>query len=277
MPRNAIVAPWAAVFTLLLMLSLPRPTAAQASFDCGGTLTPVETTICGNPGLAQLDRQLMAAYRDALKVLPPEQGAVAIAAQRHWLVQRDSCGISIFCLRNAYTVRLQQLSAAAAAAPAPGATATSNGNDRACMTLFRNRCPDLADLPNFVGLCYNRNPEVFAHIPANCSAAFDTAIQQTISAPRNEAEANSRHLPYPGMSLGGQVRSGPGMNYSKVASLGENAPAPLTILKDTGLTMDGYHWFQIAWGHAATGYEWGGIMCSDDFKLNGIFEACKNP
>jgi len=61
------------------------------------------------------------------------------------------------------------------------------------------------------------------------------------------------------------------MNYPHVAGLVDGTR--LTILSDAGLTMDGYHWFHVAW-RTGSGYEWGGILCSDDTKLNGIFSVC---
>ena len=44
-------------------------------------------------------------------------------------------------------------------------------------------------------------------------------------------------------SLGGIVRSGPGTNFPRVASLPEGTP--ITLLSDTGVSFDGYTWFEI--------------------------------
>ena len=76
---------------------------------------------------------------------------------------------------------------------------------------------------------------------------------------------------FPGMSLGGSLRSGPGMEFSKAGSLAENTP--VTIIRNTGVAMNGYDWFEIRTGSRTT-YQWGGIMCSQGAQLPGIFEQC---
>ncbi len=76
---------------------------------------------------------------------------------------------------------------------------------------------------------------------------------------------------FPGMSLGGSLRSGPGMEFSKDGSLQENTP--VTIIRNTGTSMNGYDWFEIRTGSRTT-YQWGGIMCSQGAQLPGIFEQC---
>lgn len=73
-------------------------------------------------------------------------------------------------------------------------------------------------------------------------------------------------------SLGGIVRSGPGMSYSKADSLpyGE----PVVLLERTGEMMDNYEWFKIEYSEGLTGYQWGGIMCSNALHIVGLYEEC---
>lgn len=49
--------------------------------------------------------------------------------------------------------------------------------------------------------------------------------------------------------------------------------APQTDRCERVGTMDGYDWFKIEF-HGRIGYQWGGIMCSDQ-AISGILEQCK--
>ncbi len=85
------------------------------------------------------------------------------------------------------------------------------------------------------------------------------------------ASAADAQLPMWGASLGGIVRAGPGMNFAKVASLREGDR--IQIVHHTEQVMGGYNWFQIKF-RGRNGYQWGGIMCSDD-PLPGILSRCR--
>lgn len=80
-------------------------------------------------------------------------------------------------------------------------------------------------------------------------------------------------ITYTGRSLGGKVRDGASMSGRQIASLYEGDP--ITILNDSGVEMNGYDWFEIKFKNGKTGYQWGGIMCSDNLKIDGIYEQCK--
>ncbi len=67
-------------------------------------------------------------------------------------------------------------------------------------------------------------------------------------------------FPQPGQSYGGKVRNGPGMQYRQTGSLREGDG--ILILNGTGAMMDGYEWFEIRYGNGRTGYQWGGLICS---------------
>lgn len=80
-------------------------------------------------------------------------------------------------------------------------------------------------------------------------------------------------FPQAGESYGGKVRNGPGMQYQQVGSLREGDA--IDILNGTGVFMNGYEWFRIRFRGGAIGYQWGGIMCSQN-PNPGIFQTCAN-
>lgn len=77
-------------------------------------------------------------------------------------------------------------------------------------------------------------------------------------------------LPMWGESLGGIMREGPGMNFRKVGSLREGDR--VEIVHSTEERMGDYTWFQVR-HQGRNGYQWGGIMCSEDL-LPGILTRC---
>jgi hypothetical protein len=78
--------------------------------------------------------------------------------------------------------------------------------------------------------------------------------------------------PQPAGSWGGIVRDGPGQNYGKVESLDEGER--IMLLERTEVVTDGFPWFKISFRGGATGYKWGGILCSVDGKRDDLFETC---
>lgn len=91
------------------------------SFDCAKAQTPVEKTICSDPKLAKLDKQILDLYRQALATQSdPTQ---LKETQAVWRKLRTSCG-DVACLFQVYSARasmLQQVIASAPAVPAPTA------------------------------------------------------------------------------------------------------------------------------------------------------------
>ncbi len=81
--------------------------------------------------------------------------------------------------------------------------------------------------------------------------------------------AGPARLPMAGMSLGGIMRAAPSMSAPKLASLAEKSG--ITLLERAG-AMDGYDWFKIEF-HGRIGYQWGGIMCSDQ-AISGVLQKC---
>jgi hypothetical protein len=78
---------------------------------------------------------------------------------------------------------------------------------------------------------------------------------------------------FPARSWGGIVRSGPGMEFDKLASLREGDP--IVILSRTEVVMNGYPWFRIEYGDRKTGFQWGGIICAVGGPVDGTFETCR--
>jgi hypothetical protein len=97
---------------------------------------------------------------------------------------------------------------------------------------------------------------------------------QTLIEMASEAMADQS---YEGASLGGKVRSGPGMDHAQIGSLAEG---DLMMLEPTEIVMDGYPWFKISHvdnmtGYSLSGYQWGGILCAFD-DVKGVFSICPN-
>ena len=74
-------------------------------------------------------------------------------------------------------------------------------------------------------------------------------------------------------SWGGNVRSGPSMDYPKIGSL-QNGD-PVVLLKKQKPSSDGFNWFKIIYDKGQIGYQWGGILCGFDNKVNGTYGLCE--
>ena len=75
-------------------------------------------------------------------------------------------------------------------------------------------------------------------------------------------------------SWGGNVRSGPSTDYPKIGSLTNGDP--VILLKKQKPSSDGFNWFKIAYGNGQVGYQWGGILCGFNNKVNGTYGLCEN-
>nr|WP_294544416.1 lysozyme inhibitor LprI family protein [uncultured Rhodopila sp.] len=114
---------------LLACLAAGVPAARAAGIDCGKARSPAEKAICASPELLALDRQVAAAYADALARRPQQKDAMRQDLIR-WLKQRDTaCALPAAdiapCLTSQLTARLADLAPVATPPPAtpPGATA----------------------------------------------------------------------------------------------------------------------------------------------------------
>jgi len=73
-------------------------------------------------------------------------------------------------------------------------------------------------------------------------------------------------------SLGGRLRSGPGLDFITRTVL--PAKTPVTLLENTELSLDGYDWFRVETQAGLTGYQWGGVICSIEGVLTGLLRQC---
>ena len=89
-------------------VSPPRPLSARPSFNCANARRPGENAVCGNAGLAALDRQMAAEYSRAFSVASPEQRAILRSTAHRFYDYRDRCS-SNACIGDAYTGRLREI------------------------------------------------------------------------------------------------------------------------------------------------------------------------
>lgn len=122
----------------------------------------------------------------------------------------------------------------------------------------------------------NREIDVFTgnQLPSGQSDAnfcasytYDLATAQPTA-----ATATAGRLPWPAHSWGGVVRSGPGRNYRRLASLREGDP--VIILARSAQQWNGYPWFKIRYHENLVGYQWGGVLCPIDTPVKGTFQVC---
>lgn len=72
-------------------------------------------------------------------------------------------------------------------------------------------------------------------------------------------------------SWGGIVRTGPGQQFNRVASLNEGEP--ITVLERSGAVFQGRPWFRISF-RGQVGYHWGGIICPIGRPVPGTWQVC---
>ncbi|MCF6369661.1 SH3 domain-containing protein [Rhizobium halophilum] len=101
-------------------------------------------------------------------------------------------------------------------------------------------------------------PNMMSQLPPKCVGDIQPMVEM---GRKGQAEQNARNTAQndtmTGMSYGGVLRSGPGMEYRRVASLREGDQ--IEILEDTGVWFNDYKWYVVATPHG-TGYHWGGIF-----------------
>ncbi|WP_187970825.1 hypothetical protein [Aquibium microcysteis] len=110
--------------------------------------------------------------------------------------------------------------------------------------------------------------------PQGQSSAGVVVPPEVVSPPRRVAAAPTGGGGSfgPAASWGGVVRSGPGMENARLASLAEREP--IELLENTGVMMNGYPWFRIRY-RGQTGFQWGGIICGDGAPVPGTHEVCR--
>lgn len=88
--------------------SPPRPVSARPSFNCANARRPGENAVCGNAGLAALDRQMAAEYSRAFSAASPEQRAILRSTAHRFYNYRDRCS-SNACIGDAYAGRMREI------------------------------------------------------------------------------------------------------------------------------------------------------------------------
>lgn len=100
---------WAIAIAAILAAPLASHVHAAPSFDCGKASTRVERMICDHPRIAELDSELAAAYRIALRDAPWASANRRIRAEQgEWVAERNRCR-DPRCLRQLYRQRIKQL------------------------------------------------------------------------------------------------------------------------------------------------------------------------
>ncbi|RZU00930.1 MliC family protein [Rivibacter subsaxonicus] len=107
---------WAAAVLMLGLLAAGAAGAAEGpSFDCAKVAAEsMAALVCGDPGLAQLDRKLAQVYAQATKAAVDERPPMLKAEQRGWVKGRDDCWRSSdqrACVETSYRLRTVELQA----------------------------------------------------------------------------------------------------------------------------------------------------------------------
>jgi uncharacterized protein YecT (DUF1311 family) len=86
----------------------PAPPLAQPSFSCASARTRGEIAVCGDPGLAALDRQMAAQYVAALRTADPATRTALQRSRDRFLAYRDQCP-SNACVAETYRGRMREI------------------------------------------------------------------------------------------------------------------------------------------------------------------------
>jgi len=103
-----LIARWrrtAARAMLAVAVTLP---AAARSDDCSAPAGPTAAAICAEPGLLELDGELLrlTALARSGPTATEEARAALAGASRAWQTERDGCGAEPFCIAAAYAGRM---------------------------------------------------------------------------------------------------------------------------------------------------------------------------
>lgn len=84
------------------------PARANPSFDCGSARTHGEIAVCSDPGLAALDRQMVAQYNSALMEAARSQRRLLQRTRGRFLSYRDRCATNE-CVADTYRSRMGEI------------------------------------------------------------------------------------------------------------------------------------------------------------------------
>ena len=82
--------------------------AGRPSFNCANASTRGELAVCGDSGLASLDRQMAAQYVEALRGADPQTRAELQRSRDRFLSYRDQCPSSA-CIAQTYRGRMREI------------------------------------------------------------------------------------------------------------------------------------------------------------------------
>lgn len=86
----------------------PSDTDANPSFNCGNASTRGEIAVCGDAGLAALDRRMAAQFNNAMSRADAEERALLEQTRNRFLRYRDNCR-SDACIADAYRGRMTEI------------------------------------------------------------------------------------------------------------------------------------------------------------------------
>lgn len=86
-----------------------QPVTASPSFNCAAARTRGERAVCGDPGLAALDRQMAGQFNAALSNAGSRERALLQQTRGRFLSHRDRCGNNQ-CIADSYRGRMREIS-----------------------------------------------------------------------------------------------------------------------------------------------------------------------
>lgn len=108
---------------------------------------------------------------------------------------------------------------------------------------------------------------------ADLARAYVKKLVEQPSAAPTQAPAQQFDYPMVAGTWGGIVRSGPGQDNARVASLKEGEEVTL-MAPPLAVSTGDYPWFKIAFRDGTIGYMWGGLLCSTGAERPDIFKLC---
>jgi len=75
------------------------------------------------------------------------------------------------------------------------------------------------------------------------------------------------------LSLGGNLRAGPGVEFADVGGLVQGTD--ITLLVNTGVVLDGYTWWEIEQANGQIAFQWGGVICVPGGGVIGVLDSCE--
>lgn len=151
----------------------PAPAAAPPSFDCAHAADAIEILVCGDAGLAELDRQLAASIQAILRK-PGANRVALVGAHRAWLQRRTACSNAAdarACAVDAYKSRIVRLmlDSGEVMAPKPTPFTCDDGGGRPFTATFYN---DIQ--PKAAVLAWGDDQAIVFPLPAASGSRYGT-------------------------------------------------------------------------------------------------------